>query len=88
MKKEYISVSELAKMLGMSRTAVHKKIKKGQIEAIMIGNSYAIPREFVEKNIVDIQGTKLSEKQKARIDKAVKKVVKEYGDVLKKLGNE
>ena len=40
--EDYISVAELAQQLGISRIAVFKKIKKGQIKAIKIGRSYAI----------------------------------------------
>jgi len=41
-KSEYISVSQFAKILGVSRIAIYKKIKKGQIEAIRIGRSFVI----------------------------------------------
>jgi excisionase family DNA binding protein len=83
-KKEYLSVPEFAKVLGISRIAVYKKIKKGQIEAIKIGRNYAIPKKY----LTDITGTTLSEREKQIIDKAVKKTFKEYGEVLKLLGRE
>lgn len=81
-KDKYIPISQLAKILGISRIAVYKKIKKGQIEAIRIGRNFAIPEKYVE----DILGKTLSEKDKREIDKAVKKTVKEYGEVLRLLG--
>jgi excisionase family DNA binding protein len=85
MKKEkYISIPQLAKMLGISRIAVFKKVKKGQIKAIRIGRNYAIPTKY----IIDILGNALTAKEKIKIDEAVKITVKEYGQVLKRLGRE
>ncbi|RLD18023.1 MAG: hypothetical protein DRI36_02510 [Caldiserica bacterium] len=85
MKKEkFLSISELAKLLGVSRIAVYKKVKKGEIKAIRVGRSFAIPRSYVD----DILGNRLSKKKKRIIEMAVKKVVKEYGEVLKMLGRE
>jgi len=83
-KNEYLSIPELAKILGISRIAIYKKVKKGEIKAIKIGRSYAIPRKYLE----DILGKSLGEKEKKEIDKAVHKTVKEYGEVLKLLGKE
>jgi excisionase family DNA binding protein len=83
-KNKYISISQLAKILGISRIAVYKKVKKGQIEAIRIGRSYAIPYKYA----LDILGETLQEKDKKEIDKAVKKTVQEYGEVLRLLGRE
>ncbi len=44
-KKEYLSTSELAKLLGVSRIAVFKKIKSGKIKAFKIGRNYVVPIE-------------------------------------------
>jgi len=85
MKKEkYITIAQLAKILGISRIAVYKKVKNGQIEAIRIGRNYAIPDEYV----ADILGETLKEDTKREIDKAVRKTVEEYGEVLRLLGKE
>ena len=83
-QSRYISISELAKMLGISRIAAYKKVKKGQIKAIRIGRSFAIPK----KDLVDIEGKSLKEEDKREIKEAVKKTVEEYGEVLKLLGND
>lgn len=83
-KGKYISIAELAKILGISRIAVYKKIKKGEIEAVRIGRSFAISEKYAEV----ILGRALSEKDKKEIDRAVKKTVKEYGEVLRLLGRE
>jgi len=80
--KNYMSIPELAEFLGISRIAVYKKVKKGQIEAEKIGRNYAIPRRV----IAGILGKTLSKEQKRKIDRAVRKTVKEYGEVLFMLG--
>jgi excisionase family DNA binding protein len=87
-KKLYISVAELAKMLGISRIAVFNKIKKGQIPAEKIGRSYAVSMEHVNEIISGSSSGILTEDKKEEIKKAVEKVVKEYGEALKLLGKE
>jgi len=82
--QEFVSIKELADLLGISRIAVWNKVKKGQIKAIRIGRSYAISKE----TIGGILGKTLSDKDKEEIDKAVEKTVREYGEVLKLLGRE
>lgn len=79
---KFVTIPQLAKFLGLSRIAVYNKVKKGEIEAIKIGRNYAIPKKYID----DIVGEKLSAKRKEEIDKAVKKTVTEYGEVLKLLG--
>ena len=83
-ESQYLSLAQVAKILGISRIAVYKKVKKGVIKAIKIGRSYAVSRN----SIADISGSTLKETEKQDIDKAVKRVVREYGEVLKRLGNE
>jgi len=82
--KNYITVSQAAELLGISRVAVFKKIKKGEIKAVKIGRMYAIPESFFE----NIFHKKISKKEKKLIEKAVEKVVRDYGETLKLLGNE
>lgn len=83
-KSKYMSISEVAAILGMSRTAVYKKIQRGDIKAIKIGKTLGIPRN----SLANINNTVIDPAKKKRIDRAVKKVVLEYGELLKKLGNE
>ncbi|MFH0798661.1 MAG: excisionase family DNA-binding protein [Pseudomonadota bacterium] len=40
--KQFFSTTEAAKMLGISRIAVFKKIRQGRMASVMIGGSYAI----------------------------------------------
>ena len=82
--KDVMTVKQLADLLGISRIAVFNKIKKGEIEAIKAGRVYIIP----VKNISQALGKTISEAKKHKIEMAVKRVVGEYGDVLKLLGNE
>ncbi|MFH1710175.1 MAG: helix-turn-helix domain-containing protein [bacterium] len=83
-KKEYLTIAELAKILGISRIAVFKKVKKGQIKAEKIGRNYAILKTAMS----DILGKELGKSDKEEIDKAVHKTVQEYGETLKLLGKE
>jgi len=83
-KEEYLSIPEAARILGISRIAVYRKVKAGIIKAEKIGRNYAIPKS----NIKDTIGSELKEERKLEIDKAVHRTVKEYGEVLKRLGRE
>lgn len=82
--EEYVTIPQLAKVLGVSRITVYNKVKNGEIEAIRIGRIYAIPKKYVSA----ILGKTLSPKIKKLIDEAVSRTVQEYGEVLIKLGNE
>lgn len=83
-KTKYITIPQLAKLLGKSRIAVYKDVKSGKIAATKIGRNYVIS----DRDITYILGHKVSNKEKKRVDAAVKKTVQEYGEVLKLLGKE
>lgn len=83
-KNEFVTIPQLAKVLGISRIAVYKRIKKGQIKAVRIGRNFAIEQKYV----LSVLGKALGEEDKRQIDNAVKKTVKEYGQTLKLLGAE
>lgn len=83
-EKTYKSIPEVAKILGISRIAVYKKVKKGDIKAAKVGRNYVI----LSGELDDILGETLSAKDKERIDAAVKRTVREYGETLKLLGRE
>jgi excisionase family DNA binding protein len=82
--KEFLTTTELAKILGISRIAVFKKIKKGQIKAMRIGKNFVIPKN----SLPEVLDRVLSEEKKKEIESAVKKTVKEYGQTLRLLGRE
>ena len=79
--EKYITIPELAKLLGVSRIAIYKRVKKGQIPAEKIGKTYVI----TYRTIADILGKEVTSRGKKRIDAAVRKTVQEYGEVLKQL---
>lgn len=83
-QKEFLSTGEVAKLLGISRIAVFKKIKSGGIQAQKVGRNFVIPR----KELPVLLGKALSEEKKKAIEEAVQKVVKEYGETLRLLGRE
>jgi excisionase family DNA binding protein len=80
----YLTTQELAKILGISRVAVHKRIKKGEINATKIGRNYVIAKD----ELPIIFGSVLSEATKTAIEDAVRKTVKDYGEALRLLGKE
>ena len=81
--EKYITIPQLAKLLGLSRIEVYRRVRKGQIKAEKIGRIYVIE----DKEVSHILGKKLTAKDKGQIEKAVKKAVIEYGEVLRKLGD-
>ena len=79
---DLFSTTEVARLLGVSRVAIFKKIKSGEIKAKKVGRNYVI-----EKNdIAEVLGTVLGSSKKKDIDLSVKRAVKEYGEALKLLG--
>lgn len=82
--RKYYSVKELADILGISRIAVFNKIKKGQIKAEKAGRNYII----YKKDLKGIVNEELTDRIKSEISKGVEKVIEDYGETLKKLGNE
>ena len=54
MEREYLSPSEAAKILGISRQAVIERIKHGSLYAERVGNRYIIPKSalHLEDNLV------------------------------------
>jgi len=83
-KNEFMTIPQLARLLGLSRITVYNKVKSGEIKAVRIGRTYAINT----KDVADILGKTLTRKSKEEIDQAIKKTVDEYGEVLRLLGQE
>lgn len=84
MGKKFFSTAEIARILNISRVAVFKKIKTGQIKAEKIGRNYVVRAE----DLGEIIGNTLSENKKQDIERAVGKTVKEYRRTLELLGKE
>jgi len=70
-------------MLNLSRVHVFRLIQSGQIPAIKIGRNFAI-----RKSDLGIYAGELSTKEKNNVNRSVDKVIKEYGETIKKLGEE
>ena len=83
-EKNYYSAPEIAKLLGVSRIAIFKKIRNGQIHAEKVGRNYIIPKE----EYAAILGLFVPERRKKDIENTVDRVVKKYGLALRKLGEE
>ena len=80
----YITIPQLAKMLGVSRITIYRKVKSGQIPAKKIGHTYVITDDEIQR----ILSKELTSRDKSKIEKLVKRVVEEYGETLKLLGKE
>lgn len=84
-EKTLFSTAEVAKLLGISRVAVFKRIKSGAIKAEKVGRAYLISRS--EINYFLEEGT-LTEARKKEIDKNLDLIIREYSEALKMLGQE
>jgi excisionase family DNA binding protein len=83
MQKDLISVKEAAKLLGYSRIHVVRLINAGKIKAKKVGRSY-----IIDKNSLGGIYKKITKAEEREVSKALDKVIKEYGQTLKKLGKE
>ena len=72
-KSQFVTPTQLAKMLGITRVAVHQKIKKGEIIVENIGDpskpTYLIPRSSLSE---DLQ-KRIQEEQKKVFEKVISK---------------
>jgi len=80
---KFITTTELANLLGISRIAVFKKIQNGEVKAVKKGRNYVI-------NTADVSGLsdRLSANDKKVISEAVDRTMEEYGETLRLLGKE
>lgn len=83
MNRDLLSTSEAAAIMGISRVAVFKKIKKGEIKAEKVGRNYVIDRRSLGSIFQELLPS-----QKKLVEEAVAKVVAEYGPALRRLGKE
>lgn len=81
--KNLISVKEAADIMGYSRIHVVRLIKAGKIKAKKVGRSY-----IIDRNSLGGIYKKITSKEEKDIEKAVKKVIKEYKPALERLGKE
>ena len=69
--KDFISTIEVAQILGISRIAVFKKIKSGEIKAQKVGRNFVVARQ----DILEIAGKIMGEKRKQEIESSVEKTL-------------
>lgn len=81
---DFISTTEAAKLLGISRVTIFNKIQSGEIKASKVGRNYVIRRT----DLPGFNEGELTDEQKRQIEAAVKRTVEEYGETLRMLGNE
>lgn len=80
----FLSTTQAARLLGVSRIAVFKKVKQGKIRATRIGRNYMIRAE----DLPGFSNAALTSRAKRLLDTAVDRAVKEYGETLRLLGQE
>lgn len=76
-----LSVVEVAKILGITREAVIKRIHSGTLAAQKVGNSFIID----EDSLVQPHSKELSENQKNIIEHGVEKTLQDYEEALRLL---
>lgn len=77
---DLLTTMQVANIVGISRFAVFQRIKRGSLLAKKMGRNYFI-------RYGDLMGN-LSERDKQRIEQAVKQAIEEYGEAFKLLGKE
>lgn len=80
----FLTTTQVAKLLGISRVAVQKKIKTGKIPAQKINRSYLI----LIDDFKSVIGEFISPEKKKQIDIVVQKVVEQYKETFRLLGLE
>ena len=80
----YISTTEAAKLMGISRIAVYKQIKNGTLPAERAGRNYLVD----PKRLPYVIERELTEAEKSRVGAGVDRVVKQYGRTLRWLADE
>lgn len=83
-KSTFITIPQLAKLLGISRIAVYNQVKGGKIAATRVGRIHVISDQTVR----EVLRKRVGELDKQRVDRAVQKVIRDYGEVLKRLARE
>lgn len=82
--KDFLSTTEVAKLLGISRIAVFKKIKSGQIKARKQGRNFVIAL----KDLPGAFRAFVGPVQEKEIKDAINKAIRQYGEVFRLLGRE
>ena len=81
---KYLTVPQLAKILGLTRQRVHQLVQAGKIPAEKVGNTYII----VEQEILDILNKGITDSDKAFNRKIIKKAMEQYKETFERLAKE
>ncbi|OHA89238.1 MAG: hypothetical protein A3C70_00100 [Candidatus Zambryskibacteria bacterium RIFCSPHIGHO2_02_FULL_43_14] len=84
MDKKMYSTVEAAEILRLSRIEVFRKIKSRKIKAEKVGRNYVIAHD----DLIEALGKVVGSSKREKIEKAVKKAVKEYRNTFKKFAEE
>ncbi len=84
LSKDFISIVELAQLLGISRVAVLKRVKRGGIPALRIGRAYRIARA----SLPNILGIAVPRRRRQMLEHAAERALREYRETFKLLGRE
>jgi excisionase family DNA binding protein len=83
-EKKYYTAKELADILGVSRVTVFNRIKQGKIKAEKAGRNYII----YKRDALPLTRGELDSRTRQTIEDGVSTVLRDYGDVIKRLGEE
>jgi len=81
-QKEFYTIPEFAREIGLSRSQVFRIVKKGEIRAQRFGKLYLIPKDELNRLTGDA-----SQSDRDSIRDGVEKVLREYGEVIRELGD-
>lgn len=81
--KNYLTIPEFAEKIGLSRSQVFRRVKAGLVKAEKAGKIHLIPIDELYK----ITG-EVTQQDRHLIAHGVKKTLKDYGSVIKDLGDE
>jgi len=81
-KQDFVTIPELAKILGISRSQTFRRVKSGAIPAQKAGRIFLVPKSYAD-NFSD----ELTEYDAKIISDGVDRVIEEYGEVIRKLGD-
>lgn len=83
--KNFLSTSQVAELLGVSRVTIFRWIKEGTMKAEKVGRNYVIAHDEFMKHLGK---QPLNDVQKGEIKNLVDKAMIDYGETIRMLGRE
>ena len=81
--KKFYTIPEAAKKIGLSRSQVFRKVQAGQIPAQRFGKNY-----LIDSRALNFLTGEIDSHDIRSIEKAVRKTLKDYGEVIRDLGDQ